>query len=167
MRRSLMPTSSRKLAANISGHEDNSRFTSTTDQSDDEWDRLQRKVEADARMANLADAGLFEDSIEMSEMSEENLCWSDNLPELVKMKEQERDKMHSQAIDMQSRFIWDLSLAVKRLLIAKNRKSTKKEEQIALVDVRQIVQKLEADPPYPSEWEEWINNQYAEALGHD
>ena len=166
-RRSLMPTNSRRLAANISTTSDNPRFASTTDQSDEEWDRLQRKVEADARMADIADAGLFEDSLEQSEMSEENLGWYDNMPELISMKGQERDKLHRQALEMQSRFMWDLSLAVKRMLVAKNAKNPKKEEKVALVDVRGIVNKLETDPPYPTDWEVWIDSQYADALADD
>ena len=166
-RRSLMPTNSRRLAANISTTSDNPRFASTTDQSDEEWDRLQRKVEADARMADIADAGLFEDSLEQSEMSEENLGWHDNMPELISMKGQERDKLHRQALEMQSRFMWDLSLAVKRMLVAKNIKNPKKEEKVAMVDVRGIVNKLETEPPYPTDWEAWIDSQYADALADD
>jgi len=160
-RRSLMPSTGQRLSGRFAGGPLRSESgVSTTDQSDGEWDRLQARVAAASLMGAQAEASaraaLEDESLDLGDFP-----FIDDAPSVISMKEAEAEELTEQAVDIQSRFVWDLSFAIKQMLIQEN---AGKAEAISRIGVRDIVKRLESDPPHPRDWVPWIREAFEAPL---
>jgi hypothetical protein len=157
-RRSLGPLKGRRLSVRFQPFEDRpNQQLSSTDQSDDEWERLQ----AEAHKIRLASRAC-DPPLNGGTFSSENIPAREALETYVTEKERSASEMTAQALELQARFVWDLSFAIKRMLVSENTGS--QSELISRIGVQDIVVKLEEDPPYPQNWMEWIRGEFVSNL---
>jgi hypothetical protein len=129
---------------------------STTDQSDGEWESLQAKVALGSELISHTDSDLLRSLDDDPSCCIESLPMADNTQEVIDEKEREIAQLTAQAIDMQARFVWDLSFAIKQMIVGESLQNPKRAEAISRIGVRDIVRRLESDPPYPEDWIPWI-----------
>jgi hypothetical protein len=88
------------------------------------------------------------------------LLTPEQMEDQIEMKEHAVSELKEQALDLQDRFVWDLAVAVKQLLVVKWLRDPGISEGISKVGVMDILTNLQEDPPYPEDWVEWIQDQY-------
>ncbi|OHT15344.1 hypothetical protein TRFO_42572 [Tritrichomonas foetus] len=155
-RKSLCPTF-KKLKTDLDSVDMSSVVSDLSNQSDLEWEQLQSKIHATNDIMEIANSAL-EKGIDVLG-NDENLPIYSNMNLQVEAKQREADRVRKIALEMQDRFVWDLSLAIKKDLVFQNRKDSAKEAGIAIVGIRDIVHNMQDDPCCPDEWKEYITNE--------
>ena len=158
VRKSLCPNL-KKMESDLESV-DLGKGTTTSDQSDAEWEQLQSRIHTSNDIMNYANSSL-ERSISFE--NDENLPIYSNMELQVKAKTKEADRVRKLAIEMQNRFVWDLSLAIKESLVYHKRHIRGAEEKISRVGIDQIVNDLQDNPVSPEEWQEWITQKFLQA----
>lgn len=157
-RQSLCPTF--KPKSKFYSPDKNNQLSDLSDASDAEWENLQSKLKVSN--SNLIEdvPNDYEDEFVDPLYDIENLPMCANIDAQIDAKQKEIDRIQQIALDLQDRFVWDLSLAIKKELFRKNFKDHKKREEIANVGIAGIVEMNQNDPKSPEEWKEWITKQY-------
>jgi hypothetical protein len=89
---------------------------SSTDQSDVEWDNLQRRVDDDSRLVHL----IAPDSDSDSDSTGSKSCHcrsNENVREIAGERWDRIAELICASVDIQQRFVWDLTLALKLMLV--------------------------------------------------
>lgn len=99
-----------------------------------------------------------QDSFYYSQDSEE---MDEELPDeaMVASKELELEQLRQLNYDLKRRFIWDLSLAMKRKLCCQHDSGTAIFQTIARVPISKIVEEYEQEQPEIDDWLSWINDK--------
>jgi hypothetical protein len=155
-RRSLTPSHKRKLSVRFQTFDNHSvSLLSSTDQSDEEWESLQ----AQTRLFTLTNHEL-NSSVDDSSPIPLDVPSREVLETFISEKQRSASEMTTQALDLQARFVWDLSFAIKQMLVSENSSSPAQAETISRIGVQDIVAKLQEDPPYPQDWIDWIRHEF-------
>lgn len=121
-------------------------------QSEDEWDHLQQRITEDFDFA--------EHAIDGAPSTDKKIILAcDNPDEVIDAKSEEILHLKQDMKDAQQRFIWDLSLAVKRLTLAQLSHNTTAAQLLTSHGVRHIVKKADAESPDPKTWLTFINRE--------
>ena len=83
--------------------------------------------------------------------------------ESVEEKEKEVEEYRNEIKDMKQRFIWDLSLAIKRKLCTEIGMTSEEAVRIASVPITSIISSLEEEDPKPKTWINWITQKFTVA----
>ena len=79
--------------------------------------------------------------------------------ESVEEKEKEVEEYRNEIKDLKQRFIWDLSLAIKRKLCAEKGMTSEESIRIASVPITSIISSLDQEDPLPKTWINWITQK--------
>lgn len=158
VRKSLCPTF--KPRNDLYSRDKGNQLSELSDASDAEWENLQSKLHQPN--INVQDDYTFEDQYDPFDPLNniENLPVCANMELQIEAKQKEIDRVQQIALDLQDRFVWDLSLAIKKELFRKNMKDHHKREVIANCGISEIVGRNQNDPKSPEEWKEWITSQF-------
>lgn len=126
----------------------------TTD--DCEWEMIQKNIdelneEMEENAIDFLDFKTIEDGV-----------LTENIEESLDAKEKEVNTVQKQAEEIALRFIWDLSLALKKLNVQKVGATTSNGIKMANVKIQSIIDQTFIDQPHPDNWETWIKQQYDE-----
>lgn len=157
VRRSLCPTFKAKNGLN--SPDKNSKLSDISDATDAEWENIQSKINVSNSIFNVEEQNYGDEFVDPL-YDLENMPNRANLDAQIEAKQKELDRVQQIALDLQDRFVWDLSLAIKKDLFRKHYNDHKKREEIANVGISGIVERNQNDPKNPEEWKEWITEQY-------
>ena len=104
--------------------------------------------------------------IAMDEYSDPDSCSDYEIPgeEQLHEKEENIREMKEYLNDMKVRFIWDLSLAFKKQLCARNGLSSDVQSKIASISIDNIVCSFIVENPPPSSWLSFIMLKFSAFL---
>jgi hypothetical protein len=161
LRRSLAAPTKPRLSVHFNAPSDRGESdASTAEPSDGEWEELRARAALGSELTSHEDSALLQSLYDDPSCCIESLPIVDNAQEVIEQKEREIAQLTAQAIDIQARFVWDLSFAIKQMFFAENFRNPKKAEAISRIGVRDIVQRLESDPCYPEDWIPWIQEPF-------
>jgi len=135
---------------------DTSARDSCGSQAEREWLRLQARLTDDqqiARDTELAIQSLGENSGQFMN--------TDELRDSVMAKEAMAEELRQEALDTQSKFIWELSLAIKRCLVSEAGPTTLRGVAISQIPVQAVLDDAESEDPQPHEWLTWAERRFA------
>lgn len=160
VRRSLFPTFKAKDDFCSSNR---NKLSDISDASDAEWDNLQSKLQVTDNIYDTTNQNFENEFIDPIYNNIENMPVCANMELQIDAKQKELERVQQIALDLQDRFVWDLSLAIKKELFRKNFHDLQKREDIANVGIQGIVDRNQNDPKSPEEWKDWITEQYPHA----
>lgn len=77
-------------------------------------------------------------------------------------KEQQIEKLAEDAWAIQEKFLWELSLAIKRQIMAEKGLDSKEAIDVSTVSCQKIIDCASIETPHPNEWESWIHEKYSQ-----
>jgi hypothetical protein len=132
---SLKPQNSRLLL-------DQSLIGTSTDQSDGEWTSLRSRISVEKEVIALADSRIDAALLELSDDGSD----ADELALAVAEKEAEVARLTDRLLDLEARFVWDLSLAVKMQVVSEHMNQPGLADELSCVDLHELVRKIQLDP---------------------
>jgi hypothetical protein len=92
--------------------------------------------------------------------NDEAFMTGDQLREVVQCKRAAIEQQRIAVLEEQDKLLWDLALALKRVLVEENGPMTIEGVAIAQIPIQSILEKAEGEDPQPENWVEWISNIY-------
>ena len=130
----------------------------TMDSCDSEWQKIQQRLKETKELYN-DDKSNNIDFLEF-EQYDENSSNHANLSQHVQDVEYQVEELKKRLNQMKERFIWDLSLAIKRKSVSKLKIDSKEAISISNISVQSILENSKIDEPSPHEWKRWIEKQF-------
>jgi hypothetical protein len=112
-------------------------------------------MDTNRQAASIADQALNE----LRDENDEAFLDANELRALILEKEATNEQKRLSALETQDRFLWDLSLAVKRCLVEERGQTSMGGHAIAQVTIPSLLEIAEAEDPQPSEWGTWIEQK--------
>jgi len=140
-------------------HRESLGSTYTFDTVDDDLMQLQKAHEESKKKAE-------EYEYLDQNCSEESVLYDDSLPSVDELqgdiaeKTQQIEDLKQKINDMNQRFVWDLSLAIKRKIFANPTISIENKMHFSNLSISTILDRAEKENPDPHEWKRWIEKQY-------
>jgi hypothetical protein len=97
---------------------------------------------------------------ELAEENDEAFMNPNELRALILAKESQNEEKRLDALSVQDRFIWDLSLAVKLCIVEELGPTTMPGVATAQIPIQAVLEAAEAEDPQPSEWTQWIEHKF-------
>jgi hypothetical protein len=123
---------------------------------DREWVLIERKLEANRRLATTAEESVRE----LMESNDETFMTSEQLQEVIQRKQLSLEQRRVTVLEQQDKLLWELALALKRALVQENGPMTMKGVGISQIAIQSILEKAEAEDPRPETWDTWIGDIY-------
>ena len=83
--------------------------------------------------------------------------------ESVDQKEKDVAEYRQEINDLKQRFVWDLSLAIKRKLCTEKGMTSAESLRISSIPISSIINSLEEEDPNPKTWISWITQKFTAA----
>ena len=134
----------------------NSPIVPVDDSVDREWLELQSQLREDRKFAEDTERAIQDLGIE----NDEQLMNIGDLRDAIAEKEAANEQKRIAALEVQERFLWDLSFAVKKCLVEERGATTMQGVAISQVPVKAILDAAEVEDPQPHEWMTWIEEKF-------
>jgi hypothetical protein len=132
------------------------RHSSNSGASDREWIRLQASLQSASQLAASTDQAVRE----LVDENDEAFMNAAQLRERIAEKEAANERRRNEALAEQEKFIWDLSLAIKRCLVEEKGPTTINGVAISHLPVRALLDMAETEDPQPDTWAGWIECKF-------
>jgi hypothetical protein len=136
------------------------RRSSGFDASDREWILLQATLQSTSQRG----ASTHQAVRELVDENDETFMNVAQLRERIAEKEAANERKRNEALAEQDKFIWDLSLAIKRCLVEEKGPTTINGVAISHLPVQTLLDMAEADDPEPDTWARWIEGKFCQQI---